>query len=101
MTLIDRHPLLRFAFADPQEPAPWLRNLEESLEALAKDDDETAVQVIALLKSKGVNLQVAPAVFAGILRALVLLPLSRRTIGTEVYNEVSSTLAKALTRGLI
>lgn len=99
--LIDRHPLLRFAFADPKEPAPWLRALDgESLEVLTNGDDETARQVFALLAQKGLVLGLSPAVFAGLLRGLVLLPLSRRTIGEGVYEQVKGTLASALARGL-
>lgn len=100
LTMLDRHPLLRFAFADPQEPAPWLRNLGESLEVLTDGDDETAAQVLALLETKGMELRLTPPVFAGLLRALVLLPLSRRTIGADVYADVRASLAEALTRGL-
>jgi len=99
--MIERHPLLRFAFADPQEPAPWLRALDgESIEVLTNGDDETAARVLALFQDRGLVLPCTPAVFAGLLRTLVLLPLSRRTIGEHVYDEVLVTLHRALTKGL-
>lgn len=101
LTVIDRHPLLRFAFADPGEPAPWMRALGvESMEVLTEGDGETAGQVLTLLAAKGLKLDIGPEVLAGLLRGLVLLPLSRKTIGEAVYEGVRTTLVDALTRGL-
>lgn len=101
LTVIERHPLLRFAFADPDEPAPWLRSLEGApLEVLTDGDDETAGQILGLLEAKGLRLAVEPGVLAGVLRALVLLPLSRKTIGEAVFDKVKGALVASLARGL-
>lgn len=100
LTLIDRHPLVQFAFADPQDAAPWIRSLGGSMEILLQGDTETAAQVLEVLRGKGLSLATPPDVFAGLLRALVLLPLSKRIIGEDVYVSVRETLASALARGL-
>lgn len=101
LTVIDRHPVLRFAFADPEEPAPWLRSLDgPGLEALTREDDATADQVLALLAIKGIRVPLEAPAFAGLLRALVLLPLSRRVIGEAVFEASRTALVEALTRGL-
>jgi AcrR family transcriptional regulator len=100
--ILDKNPMLKNLLSDREEFELLFGNLPpERLSAFIGNDDRLVREVLEQFKITGFDLPMAPAQFAGLIRAFYLLPLQKELIGEEAFPGVVDFIAESITYNLL